>query len=67
MEPQLMIIDKCTRRCSGDVGHGRPDPLDPQEPINLAKTIAKLNLKYVVITSMTEMIYETVKLPCRMH
>jgi lipoic acid synthetase len=35
-----------------DVGHGRPDPLDTEEPANLAKTIAALKLKYVVITSV---------------
>jgi lipoic acid synthetase len=35
-----------------DVGHGRPDPLDAEEPANLAKTIAALKLKYVVITSV---------------
>jgi lipoic acid synthetase len=34
------------------VGHGRPDPLDVDEPANLAKTIAALKLKYVVITSV---------------
>jgi lipoic acid synthetase len=34
------------------VGHGRPDPLDADEPGNLAKTIAALKLKYVVITSV---------------
>jgi lipoic acid synthetase len=34
------------------VGHGRPDPLDTDEPGNLAKTIASLKLKYVVITSV---------------
>jgi lipoic acid synthetase len=45
--------DKCTRRCPFcDVGHGRPDPLDVNEPINLANTIAQLKLKYVVITSV---------------
>jgi lipoic acid synthetase len=45
--------DKCTRRCPFcDVGHGRPDPLDVNEPANLAKTIAALKLKYVVITSV---------------
>jgi lipoyl synthase len=49
----MIMGEKCTRRCSFcDVGHGRPDPLDPQEPINLANTIAQLNLKYVVITSV---------------
>jgi lipoic acid synthetase len=34
------------------VGHGRPDPLDVNEPDNLAKTIAQLKLQYVVITSV---------------
>jgi lipoic acid synthetase len=34
------------------VGHGRPDPLDVDEPLNLAKTIAALKLRYVVITSV---------------
>jgi len=43
----------CTRRCPFcDVGHGRPDPLDPQEPANLARTVAAMNLNYVVITSV---------------
>jgi len=49
----MIMGDKCTRRCPFcDVGHGRPDPLDTQEPINLANTIAALKLKYVVITSV---------------
>jgi lipoic acid synthetase len=49
----MIMGDKCTRRCPFcDVGHGRPDPLDAQEPDNLAKTIAALKLKYVVITSV---------------
>ncbi len=49
----MIMGDKCTRRCPFcDVGHGRPDPLDPDEPENLAKTIAALKLKYVVITSV---------------
>jgi lipoic acid synthetase len=49
----MIMGDKCTRRCPFcDVGHGRPDPLDAQEPLNLAKTIAALKLKYVVITSV---------------
>lgn len=49
----MIMGDKCTRRCSFcDVAHGRPDPLDPQEPINLANTIAQMQLKYVVITSV---------------
>lgn len=49
----MIMGDKCTRRCTFcNVGHGRPDPLDPQEPENLAQTIALMNLKYVVITSV---------------
>ena len=49
----MIMGDKCTRRCPFcDVGHGRPDPLDVNEPENLAKTIAALKLSYVVITSV---------------
>jgi len=49
----MIMGDKCTRRCPFcDVGHGRPDPLDANEPANLAKTIAALKLNYVVITSV---------------
>jgi lipoic acid synthetase len=49
----MIMGDKCTRRCPFcDVGHGRPDPLDVNEPENLAKTIAALRLSYVVITSV---------------
>jgi len=43
----------CTRRCPFcDVAHGRPDPLDADEPANLARTIAAMGLRYVVITSV---------------
>ena len=49
----MIMGDKCTRRCPFcDVGHGRPDPLDGNEPANLARTIADLKLSYVVITSV---------------
>ena len=49
----MIMGDKCTRRCPFcDVGHGRPDPLDAQEPLHLAQTIAALKLQYVVITSV---------------
>ncbi|HSW71503.1 MAG TPA: lipoyl synthase [Gammaproteobacteria bacterium] len=49
----MIMGDKCTRRCSFcDVAHGRPEPLDPEEPFNLAKTIAAMQLRYVVITSV---------------
>ena len=49
----MIMGDKCTRRCPFcDVGHGRPDPLDADEPGNLARTIAAMKLNYVVITSV---------------
>ncbi|MDW8312059.1 MAG: lipoyl synthase [Burkholderiales bacterium] len=49
----MIMGDICTRRCPFcDVGHGRPLPLDPEEPANLARTIAALGLNYVVITSV---------------
>lgn len=49
----MIMGDKCTRRCTFcDVAHGRPDPLDPEEPANLARTIAQMGLRYVVITSV---------------
>lgn len=49
----MIMGEKCTRRCAFcDVAHGRPDPLDQEEPANLAKTIADMGLKYVVLTSV---------------
>jgi lipoic acid synthetase len=49
----MIMGDICTRRCAFcDVAHGRPNKLDPNEPENLANAIAKLGLKYVVITSV---------------
>ena len=49
----MIMGDICTRRCPFcDVGHGRPNPLDIDEPVNLAKTIKAMQLKYVVITSV---------------
>ena len=49
----MIMGDKCTRRCPFcDVGHGRPDALDQDEPLKLAQTIAKMRLKYAVITSV---------------
>jgi lipoic acid synthetase len=49
----MIMGDKCTRRCTFcDVAHGRPDPLDTEEPLNLATTIQTMQLKYVVITSV---------------
>lgn len=49
----MIMGDLCTRRCTFcDVAHGRPKPLDKNEPINLAKTLSHMNLKYIVITSV---------------
>jgi len=49
----MILGDLCTRRCPFcDVGHGRPLPPDEEEPLHLAQTIAALELKYVVITSV---------------
>jgi lipoic acid synthetase len=49
----MIMGDLCTRRCPFcDVAHGRPLPLDAEEPRHLAETIAALKLRYVVITSV---------------
>ena len=49
----MIMGDICTRRCPFcDVGHGRPNPLNPDEPKEIARSVKILNLKYVVITSV---------------
>jgi lipoic acid synthetase len=49
----MIMGDRCTRRCPFcDVGHGRPDPLDADEPHHLAQSIAQMKLRYVVVTSV---------------
>ncbi len=49
----MILGDLCTRRCPFcDVGHGTPLPPDASEPDNLATTIAAMQLRYVVITSV---------------
>ncbi|MBT3206115.1 MAG: lipoyl synthase [Gammaproteobacteria bacterium] len=49
----MIMGDICTRRCPFcDVGHGRPNPLDEEEPYNVAKTIQNMRLRYVVVTSV---------------
>jgi lipoyl synthase len=49
----MVLGDLCTRRCPFcDVAHGRPAAPDREEPLKLARTVAQLRLKYVVITSV---------------
>jgi lipoyl synthase len=49
----MIMGDLCTRRCPFcDVAHGRPQPLDAEEPARLAATVARMGLRYVVITSV---------------
>jgi lipoyl synthase len=49
----MILGDLCTRRCPFcDVAHGKPLAPDAEEPANLARTIAALKLRYVVITSV---------------
>lgn len=49
----MIMGDICTRRCPFcDVGHGRPKPLDENEPGKMAETIKAMALNYVVITSV---------------
>jgi len=49
----MILGDICTRRCPFcDVAHGKPLPPSAEEPEKLAKTIAEMSLRYVVITSV---------------
>jgi lipoic acid synthetase len=49
----MIMGDICTRRCPFcDVAHGRPEPLDRDEPENLGRTIRAMRLRYVVVTSV---------------
>lgn len=49
----MILGEVCTRRCSFcAVASGRPKPPDANEPANLARTIADMGLRYVVITSV---------------
>lgn len=49
----MVMGDICTRRCAFcDVAFGRPNPLDPNEPIQLAESVESMGLSFVVITSV---------------
>jgi len=50
----LILGNICTRGCSFcSVEKGRPQPLDPEEPYRVAKSVKELGIKHVVITSVT--------------
>jgi lipoic acid synthetase len=49
----MILGDVCTRACAYcAVAHGRPDPVDPEEPVKLAEAVETLGLDYVVVTSV---------------
>ena len=49
----MIMGEICTRRCPFcDVAHGKPNPLDVDEPRQLAEAVAEMGLKYVVVTSV---------------
>lgn len=49
----MIMGEICTRRCPFcDVAHGRPNPLDVDEPRELAEAVEEMGLKYVVVTSV---------------
>jgi lipoic acid synthetase len=50
----LILGDICTRNCRYcNVKYGKPKPINPNEPRDIAKSVKQLGLKYVVITSVT--------------
>ena len=50
----LILGTICTRNCHYcNVSHGKPSVLNTREPEDIAKSVKKLGLKYVVITSVT--------------
>lgn len=50
----MILGNICTRNCTFcAVQHGKPQQPDPQEPHHIVQAVAKLGLRYVVITSVT--------------
>ncbi len=50
----MILGDKCTRNCRFcDVNSGNPLPPDEEEPYRIAELVKKLQLKKVIITSVT--------------
>ncbi len=49
----MIMGDTCTRGCAFcDVKTGKPNKLDPFEPLKISKAVKELNLNHVVITSV---------------
>ena len=50
----MILGDICTRNCRFcAVEKGAPLPLDPEEPLHIAQAAKHLNLKHIVVTSVT--------------
>src|SRR3989339_1501868 len=50
----LILGDACTRKCGFcAVKNGTPFGVDEREPLRIAEAVTKMNLQYVVITSVT--------------
>ena len=50
----MILGDTCTRACKFcSVKHGRPLEPDPDEPRRVAESVARLGLKYAVVTCVT--------------
>lgn len=50
----MLMGDICTRNCGFcGIKTGKPEALDEDEPLKIARAVKKLGLKYVVITSVT--------------
>jgi lipoic acid synthetase len=49
----MLMGDRCSRGCNFcDVKTGGMEPLDPNEPANVAEAVAEIGLEYVVLTSV---------------
>ncbi len=49
----MLMGERCSRGCNFcDVKTGGMDPLDPEEPKNVAEAVAEIGLEYVVLTSV---------------
>ena len=50
----MILGERCTRNCAFcAVASGAPAPVDPDEPRRVAEAVARMGLRYVVVTSVT--------------